>query len=133
MQNKNNINTNKNAAGSGFLLGFILGILFTLLLTTRKGREILKELLDKSIQKIADLEDSLEKVKQRQEFEENDYVKQNSEEVKKEILNLTEEKASEKDIEKLKDKTEEKQKNEKGGKQKANAMARRLFFRKPHK
>ncbi len=66
MKNKNNNNTN-NSVGSGFLLGFILGVLATLLLTTKKGREILKELIDKGMQKITDIEEAHEKTKQKQE------------------------------------------------------------------
>lgn len=115
MKNKNN-NTN-NATNSGFLLGFIFGVLATLLLTTKKGREILKELIDKGIKKITDLEESYDKTKQQQNTqEENDYVKPKPEEVKKEIKYL----AKEKKI------------NEKGGSS-SHAAIRKLFFRRNEK
>ena len=67
MENKN------NSAGTGsiFLLGLLIGVLITLLLTTKKGREILKEFMDKIIQKVSDLEKSVD-----------------SENVKKEIMHL---------------------------------------------
>ncbi|MBU3979323.1 YtxH domain-containing protein [Patescibacteria group bacterium] len=124
MKNKDNNNTN-NSVGSGFLLGFILGILATLLLTTKKGREILKELLDKGIQKISGLEESLEKTKQEkmQPEEEGDYIKQDPGEVKKVINHLLAEKLPEKGI------REEKSKNGLS----SHAAARRLFFRKSAK
>lgn len=113
MKNKNN-NTN-NGVNSGFLLGFIFGVLATLLLTTKKGREILKELIDKGMQKITDLEESHEKTKQKQNYEEeNDYVKPKPEEVKKELKHL----AKEKKI------------NEKGGSSSHTAI-RKFFHRKP--
>lgn len=128
MKNKNN-NTN-NGINSGFLLGFILGVLATLLLTTKKGREILKEFIDKGIQKITDLEELHEKTKQKQEPEpENDYIKPKPEEVKKEIQYLA----------------QERKVNEKGGKQEVivplattskvstQSTTRRLFFRKAQK
>jgi gas vesicle protein len=55
MENKNNT----GIIGSGFLLGLLIGILVTLLITTKKGREILKELMDKAIKKISDFEESV--------------------------------------------------------------------------
>lgn len=67
MENKNNI----GGAGSIFLLGLLIGVLVTLLLTTKKGREIIKEFMDKTIKKISDLEKSVD-----------------SEKVKKEIMHL---------------------------------------------
>jgi len=116
MQNKNN-NTN-NGVNSGFLLGFIFGVLATLLLTTKKGREILKELIDKGMQKITDLEESHEKTKQKQNpEEENDYVKPKPEEVKKELKYLA---------------NKEKKINEKGGSS-SHVAVRRLFFHKQQK
>jgi gas vesicle protein len=127
MQNKNN-NIN-SGIGGGFLLGFILGVLATLLLTTKKGREILRDLLDKGIQKITDIEEALEKAKakpKKVEDGENDYVK--SEAQNPPVGG------------------QEKQVNEKGGKQeittsseapeikpKRTKISRRLFFRKSKK
>lgn len=115
MQNKNNNTNTNNGVGGGFLLGFLLGVLVTLLLTTKKGREILRELLDKGIQKITDLEEAVKKTKSNPD-EENDYIKQKPEEIKKEINYL----AKEKKI------------NEKGGSS-SHSIRRRLFFRKPQK
>jgi gas vesicle protein len=54
MEHNNNHNQN---SGSGFLLGVIVGVLLTLLLTTKKGRAILKELMEKGIEKFANLEE----------------------------------------------------------------------------
>jgi gas vesicle protein len=77
MENKNN----SGSIGSGFLLGLLLGVLLTLLLATKKGREIFKDLIDKAIQKISDLEQSVE-----------DYAQSSKpEEIKKEIISLAEE------------------------------------------
>lgn len=76
MENKNN----SGGIGGGFLLGLLLGILLTLLLTTKKGREILKDFMDKTIQKISDLEQAAE-----------EYKEANSEEIKKEIMHIAEE------------------------------------------
>src|SRR5579872_430914 len=52
--NKHNQN---NGIGSGFLLGVIVGVIVTLLFTTKKGREIFKEILEKGIDKFSNLED----------------------------------------------------------------------------
>jgi hypothetical protein len=57
---RNNHNQN-NGNGSGFLLGVIVGVILTLLFTTKKGREILKEVLEKGVEKFANLEDLMEK------------------------------------------------------------------------
>lgn len=132
---KNKDNNISSGVGSGFLLGFILGILATLLLTTKKGREILKELLDKGIQRIIDFEESLGETKQKiQPEEENDYIKPESEEIKKEIHHLIAVSSHEKILneEKVKD-------NGKHGitnyssvmnKSAPHTAVRRLFFRK---
>lgn len=112
---KNKTTSTNNGINSGFFLGFILGVLATLLLTTKKGREILKELIDKGMQKITDLEELHEKTRQNVDGE-NDYVKPKPEEVKKEIKYLA----------------KEKKVNEKGGSS-SHAAVRRLFFRKERK
>ena len=78
-----------NGIGNGFMLGLLIGIIITLLLTTKKGRGILKYLIDRGIKKISDLEGSYEKAKEKvQTEEETDYVKPRQEEVKKEIRYL---------------------------------------------
>ena len=46
MEYRNN-NHNGSGLGSGFLLGVIVGVIITLLFTTKKGREIVKELTEK--------------------------------------------------------------------------------------
>lgn len=124
MGNKNN----NNGIGSGFLLGILIGVLLALLLTTKKGREILRELVDKAIHKISDLDKSSEENQQKSDGE-NDYVKSKPEEVKKEIRYLAADSAASKDVlETLPKQTEEKPANEKGGKQKK--PFKRLFFQK---
>jgi hypothetical protein len=64
MENKNN----SGGAGSIFLLGLLIGVLITLVLTTKRGREILKEFMDKTIQKISDLEKSVDSDKVKKEI-----------------------------------------------------------------
>lgn len=49
-----------HGSGNGFLLGFLLGVLVTLLFTTKKGREVLRLLTEKGLEKFSDLEDVLE-------------------------------------------------------------------------
>lgn len=54
---EHNKNNQYNGLGNGFLLGVIVGAILTLLFTTKKGREILKELLEKGVEKFSNLED----------------------------------------------------------------------------
>jgi hypothetical protein len=73
MEQKNHNNNH----GGGFLLGIIVGVIITLLFTTKRGREIFKELTEKGLEKFSDLEAILQDVKEREfsdEEEENDYV-----------------------------------------------------------
>ena len=140
MENKNNSN---NGIGSGFLLGILIGIILTLLITTKKGREILKDLLDRGIQKISELEESMSKTKTpNPETEESDYVKPNPVDIKKEIRHLADSAASEKSLSAHQESKEikpdeepeapvEKDINEKGGLQKK--INKRLFFRRTQK
>ncbi len=51
MENKHE---KKHSAGSAFLWGFILGAIFASLLTTKKGRAILKELVNTGMELIED-------------------------------------------------------------------------------
>lgn len=69
MENKNN----NHESGNGFLFGVILGSIATLLFTTKKGREIVKDLTEKGIEKFSDLEDRLKET-QEAEVIENDYI-----------------------------------------------------------
>jgi gas vesicle protein len=63
MENNNRNNNN----GSGFLLGVIVGVILTLLFTTKKGREILKEVLEKGVERFSNLEDLM-----RESYDEDD-------------------------------------------------------------
>ncbi len=119
MENKQNT----NGTGGGFLLGLLVGILLALLFTTRKGREILRELIDKATEKLSDIDSSLEKMKaSHDDEEESDYVKPDQEVLKEEIRLLANEKSEESA---KKNKTNV---NEKGGKQ--EKLSKRLFFKR---
>lgn len=59
MENQNN---NHNQNSNGFLLGLIIGGVATLLFTTKKGREIVKDLTEQGIERISDFQDKMEKV-----------------------------------------------------------------------
>src|SRR5258708_15505023 len=76
MENKNN-NHNGNGIGNGFLLGVIVGVILALLFTTKRGRAILKEMMEKGIQKFTDLEQLVRESEEEidEEFEgEDDYI-----------------------------------------------------------
>lgn len=75
MEYRNN-NHNGNGLGSGFLLGVVVGVIITLLFTTKKGREIVKELTEKGLDKFSTLQDILDENLVDEEFEEegDDYV-----------------------------------------------------------
>ena len=51
-----NNNHQQNNYGNGFILGVIVGVLLTLLFTTKRGRVILKEAMEKGMQKFSNLE-----------------------------------------------------------------------------
>lgn len=55
MENDNH--NHQHANGSGFLLGVIVGVLITLLFTTKRGRIIFKEILEKGVEKFSNLEE----------------------------------------------------------------------------
>lgn len=68
-----------NGYGNGFILGLIVGVIVTLLFTTKRGRMIAKEIMDKGIQKFANLEELMEESKKipddEEDFEDdNDYI-----------------------------------------------------------
>ncbi len=71
MENKKN---NHDESGNGFLLGTVIGSIATLLFTTKKGREIIKELTEKGIEKFSELEEALKTDKVIEVIEESDYV-----------------------------------------------------------
>lgn len=81
MENKNN---NHNGFGNGFVLGLLVGIVATLFITTKRGRELFKELTEKGLERFSDLEEKLqEKTRGFQDEyeemeEEDDYVPQES-------------------------------------------------------
>jgi len=84
MQERNQHQNN----GNGFLFGVIVGVLVTLLFTTKRGREILKEVTDKGIKKWSELE-KLSKEMQEETFgedemddESSDYVAPEKKEVR---------------------------------------------------
>jgi gas vesicle protein len=50
---------------TGFLFGIIVGVVFTLLFSTKKGRAILRELTEEGKDKVADIREYLESVKEQ--------------------------------------------------------------------
>lgn len=69
---------NGNGLGNGFLLGVIVGVLLTLLFTTNRGRQIVKEMMEKGVKKFSDLEEILREpddVAMEEDFDEdNDFI-----------------------------------------------------------
>ena len=63
-----------NPSGNGFLFGVILGAVATLLFTTKKGREIVKDLTEKGADKLSELQKNIDKAVEEGEAEENDYL-----------------------------------------------------------
>jgi gas vesicle protein len=66
--------------GNGFLAGVIVGVVITLLFTTKKGREIFKDTVDRAIDKFNNLQDKVEtKLDEQEVFDDedegDDYVK----------------------------------------------------------
>ncbi len=70
MEHKNN----HNSSGNSFLLGVIVGGIATLLFTTKKGREIARDLAEKGLQKFSELQDNMDEAIVAEEVEENDYI-----------------------------------------------------------
>ena len=71
MENTNH-NQHNGSGGSGFIIGVIVGVILTLLLTTKRGRIILKELLEKGIEKFSNLEDFMQEATKRADIEIDD-------------------------------------------------------------
>lgn len=81
-------NQHNNHGGGGFLLGVLVGVAITLLFTTKKGREIFKETVDKALEKFSEVKNTLdEEVVYDDEDDGSDYIKQTPiEPVKKEPI-----------------------------------------------
>ena len=78
--------SNNNHNGNGFLFGLLLGGVVTLLFTTKKGREVVKDLADRGLDKFSELQDEFEEA--RGEFEDidgDDYVQ--PEPLEKKVIN----------------------------------------------
>jgi hypothetical protein len=115
MDRKDKCNHNhKSSHGNGFLLGVILGVIVTLLFTTKKGREIVKILTEKGLDKFSDLQKVMneatsdveeELIELVEEESEGDYVPQlgvdESEIMKQESREENESKEKEEKKEKL--------------------------------
>jgi gas vesicle protein len=71
MEDKNNNNQN---SGSGFLLGLVIGSVTTLLFTTKKGRELVKEMTDSALDKFSELQEGLDEAVDIEELEGDDYI-----------------------------------------------------------
>src|SRR6266581_3648446 len=76
---EHNNNQNNNGSGNGFLLGVIVGVLVTLLFTTKRGRAIFKDVMERGVQKFADLEQLMRETEEEfdDEFEDeagDDYI-----------------------------------------------------------
>lgn len=77
---------NNHNHGNGFLLGLILGGVVTLLFTTKRGREIVKDLTEKGLDKFSELQDEFEEVGEAiEELDGDDYVA--SEPLDKKVIN----------------------------------------------
>lgn len=75
MDNKHN---SYNAPGNGFLMGVIVGGIATLLFSTKKGREIVREIVDIGIEKYSDLQKNINDAVELEEVVEDDYVEPES-------------------------------------------------------
>ncbi len=75
MEDRHNHNHNQPPS-NGFLMGVIIGGVATLIFTTKKGREIVKDLADKGLEKYYEFEKKLEDTKEDYEeiIEGEDYI-----------------------------------------------------------
>ncbi len=69
MERNSNYNQPQRVSGSGFLLGVIVGVILTLLLITKRGRAILKDILEKGAEKFANLEQLMRETEKNDEEE----------------------------------------------------------------
>ncbi len=74
--------TKQQGGGNGFIFGVIVGVLIALLFTTKKGREILRDVSEKIISKLSKMEQYANQTDDISELfdeidEEEDYVKSN--------------------------------------------------------
>ena len=73
--------TKQHGGGNGFIFGVIVGVLVALLFTTKKGREILRDVSEKIITKLSNMEENAKQADDISELfdeidtEEEDYVK----------------------------------------------------------
>ena len=97
--------SHKNSHGNGFLLGVIVGVIVALLFTTKKGREIVKILTEKGLDKFSDLQKVMneatsdveeELVELVEEESEGDYVPELGAEVTEEPADAQKEELKEK-------------------------------------
>lgn len=67
---------NSHQSSNGFLTGAIIGAVVTLLFTTKKGREIVKDLADRGVEKLSEFEENVKKQKimLEEDLEESDYI-----------------------------------------------------------
>lgn len=66
---------NNHKSGNGFLAGLVVGGVATLLFTTKKGREIVKELTEKGLDKFSELQEKFEyETSELEELDGDDYI-----------------------------------------------------------
>ena len=65
-------NQQQGGQGNGFLLGVIVGVLLTLLFTTKRGRAILKDVMEHGFEKFSNLEKLMQEIQEKEVPEEDD-------------------------------------------------------------
>ncbi|MGH7204564.1 MAG: hypothetical protein ACREHC_09065 [Candidatus Levyibacteriota bacterium] len=65
-------NQQQGGQGNGFLLGVIVGVLITLLFTTKRGRAILKDVMEHGFEKFSNLEKLMQEIQEKELREEED-------------------------------------------------------------
>ncbi|MGI8419572.1 MAG: hypothetical protein ACR2LN_02910 [Candidatus Levyibacteriota bacterium] len=66
-------NQQQGGQGNGFLLGVIVGVLITLLFTTKRGRAILKDVMEHGFEKFSNLEKLMQEIQEKELIEEEDH------------------------------------------------------------